>query len=160
MWDPYMSEEEYNRHMNEFLEAYYGEGWEYVRKYIDKTSQLAANGGFKLNGNEEPSAIVCGQGIYDHPLTVITRDEYTENYAFFEDCWSKAKELAGDRLEFVERSEMQWRLAKLYLFPNAEEAAQFIADAKAAGVVWKEGQFNVQPESDLSKSPFFWKYGK
>ncbi len=159
MWDPYMSEEEYNRHMNEFLEAYYGEGWEYVRKYIDKTSQLAANGGFKLNGEEGEVALVCGQGIYDHPLTVITRDEYTENYAFFENCWSKAKELAGDRLEFVERSEMQWRLAKLYLFPNAEEAAQFIADAKAAGVVWKEGNPNVLPESDLSKSPYYWKYG-
>ena len=55
---------------------------------------------------------------------------------------------------------MQWRLAKLYLHPNAEEAAQLIADAKAAGVVWKEGQFNVQAESDLSQSPYFWKYGK
>ena len=104
--------------------------------------------------------MVCGQGIYDHPLTVITRDEYLENEAFFDECWSKAKELAGDRLEFVERSEMQWRLAKLYLHPNEEEAQKLIADAKAAGVVWKEGNPNVLPESDLSLSPYYWKYGK
>ena len=69
-------------------------------------------------------------------------------------------ELSGDRREYVERSMMQWRLTKLYLRPNAEEAQKLIDDAKAAGVVWKEGQYNVQPESDLSRSPFFWKYGK
>ena len=160
MWNPYMSEEEYNTHINEFLEAYYGEGWEYIRQYIDKTTKLAANGGFKLNSSEGEIALVCGQGIYDHPLTVITRDEYLENEAFFDECWSKAKELAGDRLEFVERSEMQWRLAKLYLHPNEEEAQKLIADAKAAGVVWKEGNPNVLPESDLSLSPYYWKYGK
>ena len=50
-------------------------------------------------------------------------------------------------------------MTKLYLHPNAEEAAALIADAKAAGVVWKEGQSNVQSSSDLSKSPYYWSYG-
>ena len=72
----YMNDEEYNRHMNEFLEAYYGAGWTFVREYIDITSRLAKNGGYKLDGNENPTNAVCGQGIYDHPLTVITRQEY------------------------------------------------------------------------------------
>ena len=160
MWNPYMSEEEYSQHMNEFLAAYYGEGWENIRAFIDKTSELAANGGYKLDGNENPSKEVCGQGIYDHPFTAITRDEYLAYELIFDEYWALAKELAGDRLEYVERSEMQWRLTKLYLHPNAEEAAQFIADAKAANVVWKEGNPNVLPESDLSLSPYYWKYGK
>ena len=160
MWNPYMSEEEYNRHMNEFLAAYYGEGWESVRAFIDKTSELAANGGYHVNSDETEGEAVCGQGIYDHPFTAITRQEYLDNEAYFNELWETAKTLAGDRLEFVERSEMQWRLTKLYLHPNAEEAAQFIADAKAAGIVWKEGNPNVLPESDLSLSPYYWKYGK
>ena len=42
MWNPDMSEEEYDRHMNEFLEDYYGAGWENIRTYIDKTSEAAA----------------------------------------------------------------------------------------------------------------------
>ena len=62
MWNPYMSEEEYNRHMNEFLAAYYGEGWKFVREYIDITTRLASNGGYKLDGNENPTSAVCGQG--------------------------------------------------------------------------------------------------
>ena len=161
MWNPYMSEEEYLAHMDEFLEGYYGAGWKNIRTFIDKTTELAANGGFAINkADESEGAPVCGQGIYGHPFTAITRGEYLENEALFEELWTNAAALAGDRREFVERSMMQWRLTKLFLHPNAEEAQKLIDDAKAAGVVWKEGQFNVQPESDLSKSPFFWKYGK
>ncbi|MBO5931746.1 MAG: DUF4838 domain-containing protein [Clostridia bacterium] len=159
MLDPYMTEEEYSNHMDEFLQAYYGEGWTYIREFIDKTTELAANGGFKLDGNEQPTNAVCGQGIYDHPLTVITRQEYLANEALFDELWAKAKELAGDRIENVKRSEMQWRLTKLYLHPNAAQAQQLIDDAKAAGVVWKEGLPNVQSSSDLSKSPYYWSYG-
>ena len=35
LWNPYMSEEEYNRHMDEFLEYVYGPGGKYIRKYIE-----------------------------------------------------------------------------------------------------------------------------
>ncbi len=159
MWNPYMSEEEYNRHINEFLEAYYGAGWTFVREYIDITSRLAKNGGYKLDENEQLTTAVCGQGIYDHPFTVITRQEYLNYELRFDQCWELAEALAGDRKEFVQRSAMQWRLAKLYLHPNAEEAQKLINDAKAAGVVWKEGQPNVLATSDLSLSPYYWKYG-
>ena len=160
MWDPYMSEEKYYRLMDEFLAAYYGAGWENIRKFIDKTTQLAANGGYRINKDETEGDAVCGQGIYGHPFTAITRGEYLENEALFDELWNNAEQLAGERLEAVKRSKMQWRLTKLFLHPNAEDAQRLIDDAKAAGVVWKEGQFNVQPESDLSQSPYFWKYGK
>lgn len=161
MWDPYMSEEEYYTHMDEFLKAYYGEGWSYIRTFIDKTTALAANGGYRINkADESVGAAVCGQGIYDHPFTVITREEYLENEALFDECWAKAIELAGDRVACVERSMMQWRLTKLFLRPNAEDAQKLIDDAKDAGVAWKEGQYNVLPESDISQSPCFWKYGR
>ena len=161
MWNPYMSDEEYYTAMDEFLEAYYGKGWKHIRKFIDKTTELAANGGFAINREDESEgAPVCGQGIYGHPFTAITRQEYLDHEELFEQCWNTALEQSGDRREYVERSMMQWRLTKLYLRPNATEAQKLIDDAKAVGVVWKEGQFNVQPESDLSRSPFFWKYGK
>ena len=160
MCDPFMTKEEYSNHMNEFLAAYYGEGWEYIRAFIDKTSELAANGGYKINSDETEGAAVCGQGIYDHPLTVITRSEYLENEAYFDMLWAQALANAGDREAAVARSMMQWRLTKLYLHPNAEQAQSLIDDAKAAGVVWKEGNPNVQDSSDLSKSPYYWSYGK
>ena len=159
MWDPYMSEEEYYGYMNDFLKAYYGDGWMYIRDFIDKTTELAANGGYKINADETEGEAVCGQGIYDHPFTAITRQEYLNYEYLFDEYWALAEELAGDRVEYVRRSMLQWRLTKLYLYPNAEKAQQLIDDAKALGVVWKEGKPNVLPESDLSLSPYYWVYG-
>ncbi len=43
LWDPYMSEETYERHMNEFLAAYYGKGWEHIRRYIDTEHEATAH---------------------------------------------------------------------------------------------------------------------
>ena len=34
MYNPYMTEAEYELCMDEFLEAYYGRGWKYIKKYI------------------------------------------------------------------------------------------------------------------------------
>lgn len=97
MWNPYMSEEEYNRHMNEFLEAYYGAGWQQIRYFIDDTIRLAANGGYAINSDETPGKAVCGQGIYDHPFTVITREEYYYHELIFDQYWAVAEEMAGNR---------------------------------------------------------------
>lgn len=35
MWDPYMSEQTFERHVDEFLCGYYGEGWRHIRNYLD-----------------------------------------------------------------------------------------------------------------------------
>jgi hypothetical protein len=39
MWDPYMSEEEFEGHVKKFMEGYFGEGWEYIYEsyhlYVD-----------------------------------------------------------------------------------------------------------------------------
>ena len=153
-----MTEEEYYTHMDEFLQAYYGNGWEYIRKFIDKTTELAANGGFKINEYERESTPVCGQGIYDHPLTAITKQEYLDHEALFDEWWAKAEELAGDRLEQVQRSKMQWRVTKLFLRPNKADAEVIIAEAKAAGIDWREGKPNVKSTSQLKLSPFYWQY--
>ncbi len=40
LWDPYMSEEEYWGHIDDFLEGVYGPGWEYIRSYIDYTQEI------------------------------------------------------------------------------------------------------------------------
>jgi len=36
MWDPYMSEEEYDRHIKLYMEGLYGEGWELVYDAMNK----------------------------------------------------------------------------------------------------------------------------
>ena len=43
LWNPYMSEEEYSAHMNDFLANVYGPGWAYIREYIDLREAYNSN---------------------------------------------------------------------------------------------------------------------
>ena len=136
MWDPYMSEEEYYRHMDEFLEAYYGEGWEGIRAFIDLTTELAANEGSCIN-------------IYEAPLNSITEDEYLAYEEQIQAWWDNAEALAGDRLEYVQRSRLQWRYIQLLLHPDDDACAQFVADVKAYGIRWAESDKNNKPLNEM-----------
>ena len=142
LMDPMMTEKEYYTHMNEFLQAYYGEGWRYIRAYIDMTSAKAAEG--------------C-QSVYGHPFEAIPEDYYRAMEEDFERWWTKAEELAGDRLPYVQRSRLQWRYIRLMLHPSEEEARKLIADVKAAGIGWTEsGSTDLPSDADLSKGPDQW----
>ena len=130
MWNPYMTEEEYDRHMNEFLEAYYGAGWVYIRLFIDKTTELASDGCIN---------------IYEEPLQSITKAEYLANETDFENWWSKAEAIAGDRVDYVKRSRLQWRCIQILIHPDDEAALAFAADVEAYGIRWAEGNNNNKP---------------
>ena len=98
MWDPYMSEEEYYALMDDFLEGYYGEGWEYIRKFIDWT-------------REESSKRHCD--LWSHPNLVIPLDTWRENCEEIGSWWDKAEEAVKDRpvqLANVQRSRLQFTL--------------------------------------------------
>ncbi len=45
LWDPYMTEEEYQTHIDDFLRGYYGSGWEEIRTYLDFTEESLADSG-------------------------------------------------------------------------------------------------------------------
>ena len=139
MWNPYMTEEEYYRHMDEFLEAYYGEGWEYIRKYIDKTTELASDG--------------C-MFIYESPFEGITEQEYRANEEDFEAWWSAAEELAGNRTKYVRRSRLQWRYIKLLLHPNEVDEAALYSDITFYNIRWAESNAYNYPPRKLFPSYF------
>lgn len=143
--NPLMSEEEYYAYMDSFLEDYYGEGWTYIRKFIDKTILLAADG-----------HQLCGGSPFD----AITEEEYLENEATFDEWWNQAEALAGDRIDFVKRARYQWRYIKLCLHPNAEEAQALITDAASnPRVGWRDKQWNVDTtNSNLNLAPTEWIY--
>jgi len=145
--NPTMSEEEYYAYMDSFLKNFYGEGWEYIRKFIDKTIELAADGHQTASGN---------------PFDAITVDEYLDNEETFDEWWNQAEALAGDRADFVKRARYQWRYIKLCLHPDAEEAQKLIADTSDSfntRVGWREKQWNVDTnKSDLNLPPTEWIY--
>lgn len=143
--NPLMSEEEYYAYMDAFLQAFYGEGWSYIRKFIDKTVELSADGHQAANGS---------------PFDAITQEEHLENEATFDEWWNAAEAAAGERIAFVKRARYQWRYIKLCLHPNAEDAQKLIDDAKSnPRVGWREKLWNVDTQkSDLNLPPTEWVY--
>ncbi len=140
MWDPMMSTTEYYRHMDEFLAAYYGEGWRYIRAYIDFTCAEAAG---------------AHMSIWANPFHIIPRDKYEAMEETIDAWWDKAEAMAGDRLEAVKRSRIQWRYIRLMLHPDAEEGKALRADVEKDGIRWNEWH-NLPEDVDYSKSPDKW----
>ena len=114
------------------MQAYYGAGWVYIRMFIDKTTELVANDNSCIN-------------IYEEPLQSISKEEYLANETDFETWWSKAEAIAGDRVEYVKRSRLQWRCIQILLHPDNRAALDFAADVAFYGVRWAEGNNNNIP---------------
>jgi hypothetical protein len=145
MMNPYMTNEEYYNHMDEFLAGYYGAGWENIRAYINQLSALANIG--------------TGHTIYHQPFTAISSTLYRSIERQINKWWDATEKAAGDRLEYVQRSRFHWRYMELMLHPDEEKAKQLIADVEGLGMAWREGKYHVNlQESDLKKGPGHWKY--
>ena len=106
MWDPDMSRGQYYAYMDDFLEGYYGQGWKFIREYIDRTTALAEQG---------------HMGIY-YPISRIfctenaTAEEKQQLAAEFEGLWANALSLADDlHRANVEKSSIQSLAASISL---------------------------------------------
>jgi len=134
MWDPLMTEMEYQTHMDEFLEAYYGEGWRYIRAYIDFTVNQAKKHhmGFKALPND-----------------ILTPDMVKGMYSTIEKWWDEAEKLAGDRVDYVKRSRLQWTYLSLWGDYDKDRAKKFYDDSVDMKIRWREGYFTPsRPEFD------------
>ncbi len=115
MWDPMISEEEFNAKMNEFMEDYYGEAAPYLMEYINATSAQVATPSY-ISDN---SVVVPYSG---HPHIVYTSrhcfyDTYTEEGKQKNDMtlamyalWEQAFEanLTEEQLLHVERASVHF----------------------------------------------------
>jgi hypothetical protein len=85
----------------------------------------------------------------------VKRSERAEVLARFDECWDKAEELAGDRLDAVKRSRLQWECVRLMFSPDAERARAFLDEIERLNVRWNEwGEMPSNP--NLSRSPAEW----
>jgi len=65
--------------------------------------------------------------------------------------------MAGDRLEYVQRSRLQWRYIRLILHPDAEEAAKLRHDVERQEIRWREWR-ELTDDSDFSLPPYLWTF--
>ncbi len=130
LMDPYMTKTEYYAHMDDFLAAYYGDGWENIRKYIDTLARYA-------------SMSTSGMGIYSYPFTVIHKNTYESLLEKINEWWDAAEKDAGDRLEYVQRSRWQVRYMTLFITPDKATAEKLVEEVIAMDVKWSEANPNL-----------------
>ena len=77
MWNPSMSEEEFNDLLNEYLMIYFGPGWTYIREYLDMQTEAG-----DLQG--------CWTNNYDRPWDMYNEEYFKENYLYMTGLFDKA----------------------------------------------------------------------
>ncbi len=82
VWETDMTEAEYWNYVDSFLESFYGDGWTYIREYIEKTYELQSENEWHIWSN-------CD---WDD---VITEEQYRENFDYLMGLFDKALELAS-----------------------------------------------------------------
>lgn len=157
MWDPYMTEEEFYRHMDEFLEGYYGAGWENIRRYIDYVTENSSTKNACFNVYYHPNV------IYDMPLLGERCEEI--------DAWFDAAEAAAEteaHLANVKRCRLQYTYLKLISTFDTRRAgddetkAALYAEAAAFHKSLLDGHIminethSVDPKQDTTVSPIYW----
>lgn len=141
MWNPYMSAEEYSTHIDEFMKAYYGEGWKYLRAYVDLMESMT-------KGRH--------MGIYYKVYEYLDLDKVLTLEETIDGLWDKAEALAGDKIDNVRRSRFQWRFIQAEMHPDAENGRRFYEDCLANNIKWNE-YFTVPADQiDFTKSPSHW----
>lgn len=166
LWDPGMKKQEYYRHMDEFLAAYYGRGWRHVRAYINLAEKAA-----HVEGNHF-GFYVPPAGAYTNPRcdSMIPRDdrEFLEKGT---ELWRKALRATKDPicLENLKRSHLSFRYWALCAtwrerWEEGDEASKaayerentaFKDDVVTRRVAFAEGLF-LPHAFDATKPPHTW----
>ncbi|MBQ4097161.1 MAG: DUF4838 domain-containing protein, partial [Clostridia bacterium] len=154
--DPNMTEEQYQTHIDEFLAAYYGPGWENMRAYLDWTIEAADNNG------------KC-YGVYSTPETIFGRNVFGPMDEQFQEWFNAA-------LDAAETEEQKTRIRRIrisadYLAisdkfsadyksedPAVKQAiidrtAKFLADLRELGLEWVTESRKLEPSYSERTKP-------
>lgn len=149
LFDPYC---DYDAEMNSFLEAYYGPGWQYIRKYIDMTT--SNTGVTKLFTRYH-------MGIYTIPMDTGVLDLSPCEILYMNWLWDQALALAenDEQILKITKSQLSWRYWKackqvdefLLSVTREERYREFYEDLKKYGIT----RISEGPDGSLSSNPDF-----
>ena len=136
MQNPYL---DYDKCMNEFLEACYGNGWENIREFIDMTVEKAVPDG-------------------EHLKIYVTMDKTLgfndDDIAKADLLWENAKNEAENdsQLKNIERSEICWRYWKAFNAYDKEANEKLVSDMTELGITKISEGSTAGPEGIVFKN--------
>ncbi len=163
-WDPYMTEEEYQRCIDEFMQGYYGDAWEEMREYYDFLTESSNKSGF------------CFCDANYTTFRLFRRMDIVLNEQEINELFEKAKSAVEDDatiLRRVEDIELTWQCAILscrympdYIYGSDEVRAEYQSRTKAlydkcaergypSDIGHEEGD-SVLPPYDPDQYPYQW----
>ncbi len=134
LWNPYMDDETYNRHMEEFLCAYYGKGWREIKAYIDMEHELTADRHFGCFERVDTCALhQCEDGARwneiaesfvpkayqePHPNSPLSKlvDRLDEAEAFFDRAYALTE--TEEQRKHITRNKMAFDYLRLFCTPH------------------------------------------
>ncbi|MBR5515610.1 MAG: DUF4838 domain-containing protein, partial [Clostridia bacterium] len=148
-----MTEKEYWALIDEFLKEYYGDGWTYIREYINYSWKLSQENEWHIWSNEDWNDI-------------ITEEQYRENYDYLMGLWETAESLAQteEMAERVRRDSTQMKYIELCLaYEDYADSAKTAEDLKAYtdmrdAYVEILHKYNFKEPNISNLNPAFWRY--
>lgn len=149
MWDPEMTEEEYVDYMDEFLEIYYGKGWQYIKQYLDEVNTASDGLGCWTNNFDYP---------WDEYDELLFKDRYDAYYDLFEAAYDAAEtyeqknrvELCSIHMNFLGLSATY---KKDYVNGDSASRAKY-----AERYRWLWAYYNNHPKTLVLNTSFLAKY--
>lgn len=134
LWNPLMSEEEYNWHLDDFLKGYYGKGFESIRRYIDYTQDIVKGSDASMRGN---------------PLQILPKEKF--DYDLCESWWNRALSEAEDEdTRYRIRKSMLQLLHWKHFSEGYEDKEEFFKQLREFDITaLREGENVPVPSSDI-----------
>ncbi|MCQ2429530.1 MAG: DUF4838 domain-containing protein [Clostridia bacterium] len=149
MWEPTMSEERYYAYMDEFLQAYYGEGWQYIRTYIDKMCERSAMS--HLEANCDLRAAWAPDRLEDGSVDMTFLRE-------MEALWAEAAAHSSEGYQdHIEQSSIQVLFSDIWLSTqkntDKDKNSRLISLCKKYKITWFNGGLEMNASNLRSRVP-------
>lgn len=154
-WDPYMTEEEYQTCINDFLKGYYGAGWEEIREYFD----FAMASGVKRDMHFE---------CFGHLMKLFRPLDYVQNEEKLEALFDRAEAAcrdAGETVQLRNIEYLRWGYTFVKLTSNHAANCEFGSEKiKAEWQAEAQALYNTMVDLDVVRNfqfmegiaPVFW----
>lgn len=129
MWDPFMSEEEFEAYLDEFLMIWFGDGWRYIKQYVYMQDECG-----NLQG--------CFMNNFDRPWNFYNKAYFGEHFDEMLELFENAKAEATESAQKtrIERAQIHVYFLGLsatyeskYLNGTADEKAEYL---ERYGYLW------------------------
>lgn len=168
--NPLMSYGEYQYHMRDFLEGYYGDGWEYIQEYIDTTYDIIMTMMAKSNNWHIEHWYTYENNFPFEDYYDLKTRTYSKKLDEINQLWSDAEELATpEQADRIRKSSLHWTYVDLYntfenRFANEDTRDEVVArneqlyrDMKRLGVTKRHSESADLGEiTSFIRSPKTW----